>query len=237
MRTFWLITLASLAVACSPASPPAHTTPTAGINQVDADFALRLGLLEGHLMVGRQLLEANHKDDALPHFGHPVHELYGDMRPVIAARHLPQFDRDLIAAEAEAASQGNTPAFQTLLRSALDKAAQARASIPHDEWSSDAFTLRLVADIAGAATEEYRNAIVGGKIGSLVEYEDARGFILYADSVLAAHTSSDPKIAQARALITELKAYVAPLLPPDTPAATEAQFEEKANAILALIKA
>jgi hypothetical protein len=224
------------AAACAPAAPPPQAHE-AGVTQVDADFALRLGLLEGHLMVGRQLLEAGRKDDALPHFGHPIHELYGDLRPVIAARHLEQFDRDLVTAEAEAAARGDTPAFQASLQSALAKVVTARRSIPQQEWSSDDFTLRLIADVTTAASEEYRNAIVGGAIGSLVEYEDARGFVLYADSVLAAHSSTNPEIAQARVLVGELKAFITPLLPSGAPLATDAQFEEKAEALRALLKA
>lgn len=233
----WVLLAALAAAGCTPAPAPAsHAAAHQGIDQTDADFALRLGLLEGHLTVGRQLLEAGRTEDALPHFGHPIHELYGDLRPVIEARHLPQFDRDLIAAEAEAAAHGATPAFRASLQDALAKCSQARGSIAAEEFHSDAFTLRLVADVVTAASEEYREAVVAGRIGSMVEYEDARGFVLYADSVLSGHPSADPKFAAARRVVDTLKTFVGPLLPPSGPVQPVSAFDQNAETMRGLLK-
>lgn len=215
-------------------APEAPSVTAADAAKADADFGLRLALLEGHLMVGHELLLAGQTEHALPHFGHPVRELYGDMLPVIAARHGEQFDRDLVALEGLAA-QGNTPAFQPAYDAALTKVRAARALIPAETQNSDAYTLQLAADIATTASQEYRNAIVAGKIDSLVEYHDARGFIFYLSDLLAAHQGSDPRLAQVAALVAELKSYVEPLNPPDPIRATDAEFEAKATAIRALI--
>ncbi|MEJ0060347.1 MAG: hypothetical protein WDM79_12570 [Terricaulis sp.] len=239
-RTVLIVCLAL--AACSPAAPPpaGHNmdeSPTAssGPGQVDADFGLRLGLLEGHMMVGRELIEAGQKENALPHFGHPIRELYGDLRPVIAERGAEQFEGDLVRAESLAALDGDTPEFRTAFDAAMAKVVAARATIPTETWNSDAYTLRLVSDLATTASQEYRNALVAGRIDSLVEYHDARGFMFYAAALLAAHQSSDPKLADAARIIGELKAMVEPLNPPNPPRATDAQFEAKAAELRALL--
>ena len=41
-------------------------------NADDTDFLFRLGMMEGHLIIGHELLVNNQTALALPHFGHPV---------------------------------------------------------------------------------------------------------------------------------------------------------------------
>jgi hypothetical protein len=239
--------LLAFSAACSkpaPPAPPASPTSTespgsaSAADQENADFGLRLALLEGHLLVGRELIKAGQVDHALPHFGHPVRELYGDLRPVIDQRHGEQFQTDLVQLESLAASQPNSPQFTTAFDVALEKAHIARDTIPEAVRNSDAYVLHLMADIATTASQEYRNALVAGKIGSLVEYHDARGFMTYASQVIHEHgASANPKIAEARTLVEGLRAMVAPLNPPDPPLGTDAQFEAKAGELRALIAA
>jgi len=186
-------------------------------------------------MIGRELTQAGQTDNALPHFGHPVRELYGDLQPVIAARHGAQFQADLVALESLVVLEPNSARFNDTYDTALAKARAARDTIPAATRTSEAYVIHLVADIATTAAQEYRNALVAGKIGSLVEYHDARGFIFYAGEVLKPYeASADPKLTQMRAAIAELQAFVAPLNPPDPPAATDAQFEAVAQRIRGL---
>lgn len=215
--------------------PAPHPESPDSTGQVDADFGLRLALLEGHMKVGSELLRAGQKDNALPHFGHPVRELYGDLRPVIAARGAAQFEGDLVRAESLAALNGDSAEFRAAYDSAMTKVAAARATIPAGVWNSDAYALHLAADIATTASQEYRNALVGGRIGSLVEYHDARGFMFYAADMLAAHHGTDRKLTPAARLVGELKAFVEPLNPPNPPRASDAQFEAKAGELRALL--
>lgn len=202
----------------------------------DADFGLRMALLEGHLRIGNALMEAGQKDNGLPHFGHPVQELYSDMAPYIAAHHGQQFDRDLIALEALAAGEGDTPRYRSAFAAVMQKVAAGRALIPADRFNSDEYTLALAADVCTSASQEYRNAIIAGRVGSLVEYEDARGFMLYSSDLLANHRGSDPRLAQVSALNDELKHMVETLDPPQTIRGTPEDFEARAAAIRAVLK-
>lgn len=202
--------------------------------QEDADYGLRLALIEGHLQIGRALVEAGQKDNAIPHFGHPVREIYGDLRPVIEARGGEQFQGELVRLESLAVLNGASPEFGAAFDAAMAKVAAARALIPAERLNSDAYVLRLVSDITTTSAQEYRNALVGGRIDSLIEYHDARGFMFFANDVLAAHRGADPRLAQAAALVGEVKAFVEPLDPPNPPLATDAQFEQKAAALRTL---
>lgn len=242
--------LVALSVACSKPTDTTTVADTAtttsqespgsaaSADQENADFGLRLALLEGHLLVGRELIQANQIDHALPHFGHPVRELYGDLRPVIDQRHGEQFQTDLVQLEALAASQPHSQTFTTAFDAALAKAHAARDTIPEATRTSDAYVLHLMSDIATTASQEYRNALVAGKIGSLVEYHDARGFMTYAQQVIRAQAAStNPKIRQATEIVNDLHTMVAPLDPPDPPLGTDAQFEAKAAELRALVAA
>jgi hypothetical protein len=232
------ILMLSLA-ACGPREAEhdmALATP-ANAAREDADFAMRLALIEGHMQVGRELIEAGQTQHALPHFGHPVRELYSDMIPVIVHRNGQQFDRDLIALEGLAASEGNSQTFRTAFDAALAKVRAARDLVPQEKWTSDGFTIGLVADTASVASQEYRNALVAGRLDSLIEYHDARGFIFYLSDMLAAYQGADPRLGQARTLVVELRAFVEPLTPPNPPRATDVEFEEKAAALRALVEA
>lgn len=241
------LAVTSLAACSQPAAPPppAHEGASHGAMEEspeaaggeDASFALRLALLEGHLMVGRELIEANQARNATPHFGHPARELYGDIGPVVEKRGGVQFQKELVVLEATASAAPNSPEFRTRYDAAMAKAREARALIPAELQASDDFQLRLVSDIATVASQEYRNAIVAGKIGSLIEYHDTRGFIEYAQALLKARASSDnPKIKEATAIVDKLMTFVAPLMPPETPIATDAQFEAEVTRLRDLQK-
>lgn len=194
-----------------------------------------MALLEGHLRIGNALMEAGQNANGLPHFGHPVQELYSDMAPYITAHHGQQFERDLIALEALAA-RGDTPQYRTAYQAVMQKVGVARALIPADRFNSDAYTLALAADICTSASQEYRNAIIAGRVGSLVEYEDARGFVSYQRDLLANHRGVDPRLAQMSAITAEVNHMVEPLDPPNPIRGTPEDFEARAAAMRAVLK-
>lgn len=214
-----------------------HSLPPAAVAREDADFALRLALIEGHLMVARELIAAGQSENSLPHFGHPVRELYSDMLPVIVRRGGEQFDRDLISLEGLVGRDGDSPAFRTAFAATLAKVRAARDLVPAEKWADDSFILGIVADATNVAAQEYRNAVVAGRIDSLIEYHDTRGFIFYLGDMLAARESSDPRLTRAAELVAELRPYVDQLNPPNPPRGTPEQFEAKVAEIRALTEA
>lgn len=231
--------LVLLVAACGRPAAKAADTPQLMSQQeaiADADFGLRLALLEGHLRIGNALMEAGQNANALPHFGHPVHELYGDMRSYIDGHHGQQFDRDLIALEALAASSGGSPQYQSEFATVMQKVNAAHALIPPGTANSDEYALALAADICTSASQEYRNAIIAGRVGSLVEYEDARGFVMVQRDLLDAHRGADPRLARMAAITADVNHMVEPLDPPNPIRGTPEDFEARAADMRAVLK-
>lgn len=206
-----------------PIQPPALPFVLAAANEADdAGFLFRLGLMEGHLIVGRELIEAGRPQLALPHFGHPVRELYDDIKDYMAEKKLPGFDTQLIALEALVAKSpagAETAATYDQVIAAINRAREAapaslRASVPA--------RIRICADTLEAAAGEYGAAIEKGRIEALVEYHDSRGFLSYLDQELVrldaqADDAGKALIARFKTVLTKAHEIVAPLIPPDRP--------------------
>lgn len=189
----------------------------------DADFLFRLGLMEGHLIVGRDLVQADRPKPALPHFGHPVRELYDDIKDYLAAKKLPPFDTQLIALEAQVTKAPKSPATAAKFDQVIAAIHRARDATPAEVRASVPAMIGICADTLEAAAGEYGQSIEKGKIESLVEYHDSRGFVSYLDQELGrldaqANGESDRGlIARFKAVVAKAQVIVAPLLPPDRP--------------------
>ena len=52
----------------------------------DVDYMVKLGLMKGHMYVAKELLDLNKPDQAEPHIGHPVEEIYADVEEQLKER-------------------------------------------------------------------------------------------------------------------------------------------------------
>ena len=187
-----------------------------------AELLFKLGLLEGHLMVGRELIEARQPRLALPHFGHPVRELYDDIQGELKRRGVAPFDVELIALEALAASKPNDPALGAKYDTVIRIIGAVRATVPSSLLENERFMLGVLGEVATIAGEDYSEAIESGRIEKPVEYHDSRGYLAYASQELRRLESrpelrGSPRMGAARARLGELQAVVGPLLPPERP--------------------
>ena len=155
----------------------------------ELDLFEKLGLMEGHLMIGKALLEARMVNDALPHFGHPVSEIYDYLKPVFKARSHPGFDADLRDLEARAKAAPDAPATATAYDAVLAKIDGLRRTIPASLSGTPGFVVRGIALMMEASADDLAEAIDKGRVANSVEYHDAMGFARYAEKVLAANRS------------------------------------------------
>ncbi len=204
--------------------------PAAISNEDHAELLFKLGLLEGHLMVGRELLEANQPRLALPHFGHPVRELYDDIQGELKRRGVTGFDGELIALEALAAGKPRDPATMAKLEGVLRIIAAVRATVPSGLLDNERFMLGVLGEVATIASEDYSEALEGGRIEKPVEYHDSRGYLSYADRELRRlegrpDLRGSPRLAAARARLDEMRAIVGALIPPERPTRSVAAFK------------
>ena len=202
---------------------------TAISNEDHAELLFKLGLLEGHLMVGRELLEAGQPRLALPHFGHPVRELYDDISGELSRRGVTGFDHDLITLEALVTGKPQDPATGAQHATVLSTLATLRATVPDGLRDNERFMLGVLGEVAAVSAEDYSESIEGGRIEKPVEYHDSRGYLQYAAKELARLENrpdlrGSPRLGAARAKLAEMQAVTGSLLPPDRPIRSVAAY-------------
>jgi hypothetical protein len=195
----------------------------------DTDFLFRMGMLEGHLMIGGELLDAGQVPMALPHFGHPVRELYDDIADYIAAKKIRPFETDLIRLEAAIAGAPRDPATKQMFAGVIATLHRAREAAPPALRDSIPEMIRICADTLDAASGEYGEAIDRGRIASIVEYHDSRGYLAFvAQELNRMNVEASPAdaglIARFRAVLARAQWIVGPLLPGSTPRASLADY-------------
>jgi len=199
----------------------------------DTDFLFRLGMLEGHLMVGHDLLAARQNALALPHFGHPVRELYDDIAPYIAAKRIPPFEAKLIKLEAAVAGAPNAPETEALYADIRTLGA-AREVTPAALRASVPAMIKICADTLDAAAGEYGEALNRGRIDSVVEYHDSRGYVSYvAKQTEELGRTADPAakglVSKFQAVLAKAQWIVEPLIPAASPRASTGQYRSVAS--------
>ncbi len=195
-----------------------------------AELLFKLGLLEGHLMVGRELIDAKQVQLALPHFGHPIRELYDDISGELARRGVTGFDGELIALEALAAGKPTDPATSAQYDKVIGIVAAVRATVPAGLLDNGRFMLGVLGEVATISAEDYSESIEGNRIEKPVEYHDSRGYLAYADRELRRLEGrpalrGDPGLTLARTKLTEMRAVTGSLLPPERPVMSVAPYK------------
>lgn len=188
----------------------------------DAALQGRLLLVQGHVRVGRELVALGKYDEAMPHFHHPIEEIYTKIQAPLVRRGVTGFKASLDAASKavmDKAPQAKTEAAITRVDKAV---AAASAKIPAKVAAQPAFVFAVVAGLLQSAAGEYAEAVKDGKFVAVVEYQDGRGFLLEARDYLKAHEAvlkkKDAEGAQRLAeLITELAPVWPAVQPPSAP--------------------
>jgi hypothetical protein len=148
----------------------------------DVAFASRLLLIKGHLRVGRELFEAGHAKDAMPHFMHPAEEIYGDLKAGLKSRKVAPFKSKLDAL-AEAVEGNDKAAFPKAYEAALKAVDGAYGAIDAKTRDGAGFAAETISSVLAVAADEYQAAIKDGRVTSPVEYQDSRGFVLEANDL------------------------------------------------------
>lgn len=149
----------------------------------DNDYMTTLGLMKGHLMVGQELLEQKLADQAEPHMGHPIEELYGDIEAELPERGVEDFKPDLNQLHDIVATAPEAPEIPEQYATVIQKIDQAIAILPETKSQSPKFVLDSINGILATADEEYAAGILDGKIVEIIEYQDSRGFVNYVENL------------------------------------------------------
>jgi hypothetical protein len=149
----------------------------------DVDYMTKLGLMKGHLLVAKELLDQNQPKQAEPHIGHPVEEIYVDVEQQLNDRKVKEFKTSLISLQDFVKSNPKNAKVKTDFASSMQSVDTAVTALPAEQRSQPRFVLQVMNALLDAANSEYGAAIADGKISAAIEYQDSRGFINYANDL------------------------------------------------------
>ena len=161
----------------------------------DAELLLVLAQMQGHLLVAGELVDQGQLKAAEPHVGHPVDELYGALQPAIAERRIAPFLPVLEDLRQQVRIDPAAPSTARKLAAARQAVAAATRSLSANPVTDPAAVMVLARHLAATASEEYGAAVAEGRVVEVIEYQDARGFLLEAQQLLQATTAADPALA------------------------------------------
>jgi DNA uptake protein ComE-like DNA-binding protein len=207
----------------------------------DVDYALKLGLMKGHLLVAKELLDLDLPKQAEPHIGHPVEEIYTDVEEQLKERKVPEFKKELIALQDLVKSKPKDAKIKENFEKSMQAVDQAIQVLPESQRQSPKFVLQVINGLLDSANSEYGAAVANGKIAAAIEYQDSRGFVTYADTlknnISEPLTKQNPEVQKAIAdSMTQLKtawpsakAPAAPILATDKVSQLIKTIEENAQ--------
>jgi hypothetical protein len=186
----------------------------------DVDYMVKLGLMKGHLMVAKELLDLKKVTQAEPHIGHPVEEIYADVEDQLKERKVPEFKTPLISLLDLVKAGAKDPAkVDTNFSASMKSVDGAIEILPSTQRTSTKFALQIITGLLNTAKSEYKAAIADGKIAQVVEYQDSRGFVTYANQLYKTIEpqlkKDDPAVAKSiGTTLTDLtKAWPTPVAP------------------------
>jgi hypothetical protein len=195
----------------------------------DVDYMTKLGLMKGHLLVAKELLGLQKPDQAEPHIGHPVEEIYADVEDQLVERNVGDFKNSLISLQdlVRAGAKDSTK-VDTEFKTSMQAVDGAIAALPTKDLQSPQFVLQVINGLLDTANSEYGAALINEKISAPIEYQDSRGFVTYADQL---YQEIAPQIEKTnptahksiQTTLTELKKAWPSVLPPSAPVKTSEQ--------------
>lgn len=188
----------------------------------DIDYMTKLGLMKGHLYVAKELLDLQKPDQAEPHIGHPVEEIYADVEDQLNERKVAAFKDPLIALQDEVkAGAKNASKVTSGYESSMKSIDAAINALPESQRQTPSFVLQVINGLLDTANSEYGAAIANNKIAQVIEYQDSRGFVVYANelykSIADAMLKTQPDAHKTISTkLAELTTTWAAVTPPET---------------------
>jgi hypothetical protein len=134
----------------------------------DVDYMSKLGLMKGHLLVAKELLEQGKPDQAEPHIGHPVEEIYVDVEDQLQERQVPEFKNTLISLQDLVKSNPKDTKVSTNFDQSMQAVDRAIQVLPESQRQSPQFVLPVINELLDAANSEYGAAIANDKIAAVI---------------------------------------------------------------------
>ena len=170
--------------------------------------------------MGAELVQEGKWKEAVVHFDHPEKEIYGQLRPHLKTYDVTPFQTSLQALS-KAVKAKNKASYDVAFAAVEQRLADADARMKGKETNWPYFVTETVVETLRSAAEEYDEAVKGERIRNVVEYQDARGFVLQAEKLFGTIgnevSAKDLDAAEAiRAVLADLKSALPGPMPPKT---------------------
>ncbi|MDZ8069655.1 MAG: hypothetical protein RMY64_29285 [Nostoc sp. DedQUE08] len=197
----------------------------------NVSYMRALGLMRGHLIVGKELLDQGTPDQAESHLGHPVNELYHEVEEPLKSNGVPQFKESLEKLYDIAKYQPASPQVKTNYDDSIMGINKALQALPKGNLQSPKFVLQVIHEMLKVLEVEYKSGIVKGKISERIEYQDSRGFVICASEFYSNIASQvNQKSSNIHNAINtglkEIKEVFPSVNPPERPLKTPEQVSE-----------
>lgn len=205
----------------------------------DIDYMIKLGLMKGHLLVAKELLDLKKPDQAEPHIGHPVEEIYADVEDQLNERKVKEFKTALIALQdLVKAGAKDSAKVETEFKASVQSVDGAIAGLPEAQRKDPKFVLQVINGLLDTANSEYTAAIADGKISQAIEYQDSRGFVIYANELYKGVAASVEKDSpEAHKAITVTMADLSKAWPSSVPPTAPVKTPEAVSKLIKTIEA
>ncbi|MGH2415327.1 MAG: hypothetical protein ACRDEA_16895, partial [Microcystaceae cyanobacterium] len=135
-------------------------------------------------------------------------------------RKVPEFKTTLNQLDELIKAKSNASKIHSGYEAAIKAIDGAIAAIPDTKRQSPQFVMQVIDDLLDTAQEEYKAGVADGKVVELIEYQDSRGFVLYAENLYQGISAQlKQKNSEASAAIsssmTELKQAWPSVNPPE----------------------
>lgn len=161
----------------------------------NAEFVANIEFIRGHLEKAVENKNAGEIELAIAHAGHPIEEVYslveGDISSSDAA-----LNTELKGALTALANQANTASvaeFESAVNAILPMLDDAVEVVIGDEVGNAALWARAAMLLLETANLEYGEAVEGGEIVEMIEYQDATAFIHRAEVAFDAAKEEMPE--------------------------------------------
>ena len=180
-------------------------------------YVTSLGLMQGHLLVAQELLLQGAPAQAEPHLGHPVDELYALVEKLLEEYNAPQFREQLDKIYELARYEPANPEINIGYKESVAAIDAAIDTLPPTELQSPQFLDQVIYEMLHTAEVEYEAGIANNRVVARIEYQDARGFVLYTEKFYKEfYENSWPKSSIISTSLDKLKNAFPSVNPPES---------------------
>ena len=160
-------------------------------------FAGYLEEMLGHFHAIESNLDENNRQLATTHALHPIAELY-DLISLELQEHDTELDSELKQALFELNDKTTSAGItreqaQEAIDETRDLVDIVRATVVGDEYDKTSFKIKLIIGLLETAQIEYEEAVSGGEIKEMTEFQDGSAFIWQSQQIYSAIESEIPE--------------------------------------------